>query len=363
MDCLCCIDGGVGPQTDNEFLGSICNLNNGKAKFPAEPGRYIMYVVAGCPFAARPWSVLSFYGIPTDCNSGGLRVVKMFPAAHEDGWFSIAQSEGERGLVEQFPDAKCDDVNDACFPRCSEGRAIHHIWQLYEIAKPGFSGAKSVPLLWDTKKGTAVSNSSLGLAEMIATQLVPTMGTRNLDVKLFPSRIHEKDLYQEHDELVKFVHSNITTTVYKINSTGNGRDHDRLVEAYYNTLEEMQTRIQKNGGYLMGSSMRFVDIVLVISLIRLDLAYQWRFGLGRRSIRENYPVLLKYLTTILNMEGMLGECVLPRDIMALYFMTPKWVNMSAGKTLPLVPEAWEQTCAPGYCERKKGSGGDSTTKE
>jgi hypothetical protein len=32
------------------------------------------------------------------------------------------------------------------------------------------------------------------------------------------------------------------------------------------------------------------DFVLFISLIRFDLAYQWRFGLGRRNVRENYPV-------------------------------------------------------------------------
>ncbi|KAL3794132.1 hypothetical protein HJC23_012839 [Cyclotella cryptica] len=363
MDCLCCVDGGRGPNSDTEFLGSVCNLNNGEAKFPAENGRYVMHVVAGCPFAARPWSVLSFYGIPTTSNTDGVRVVKMFPASHTDGWFFSPISAGEKELVESFPDANCDTLlptpkgcyppNDTCFPPCKDGEGpVHHISQLYEIAKPGFSGVKSVPLLWDTKTHTAVSNSSLGLSEMIATQLVPTMGTRNLDVALYPSRSNEKELYQEHDELVKMLNSRVTTAVYKINATNNGREHDRLVNEYYDTLDELQLRIQKNGGYLMGNTIRFADIILFISLVRLDLAYQWRFGLGRRSIRDDYPGLLKYMTTILNMEGMLGECVLPRDIMALYFMTPKWVALTAGKTLPQVPESWEKVCVDDACERK-----------
>lgn len=42
MDCLCCSDGGRGPTSDTEFLGSVCNLDNGEAKFPAEAGRYVM---------------------------------------------------------------------------------------------------------------------------------------------------------------------------------------------------------------------------------------------------------------------------------------------------------------------------------
>ena len=42
MDCLCCADGGQGPASETEFLGSICTLDGGRAKFPAENGRYVM---------------------------------------------------------------------------------------------------------------------------------------------------------------------------------------------------------------------------------------------------------------------------------------------------------------------------------
>ena len=46
MDCLCCVNdngiAGEGPYSETEFLASICNLDNGRAKFPAEKGRYVM---------------------------------------------------------------------------------------------------------------------------------------------------------------------------------------------------------------------------------------------------------------------------------------------------------------------------------
>jgi putative glutathione S-transferase len=331
MDCLCC--GGTGPQSDQEFLGSVCGLITADgmvAKFPVEPERYTLYVVAGCPFAARPWSVLGFYGL-----EGAIPIVKCFPASHEDGWFFEARSEGEHELVKSFPDAACDkDPLHGC----------HHLEQLYYRANKGFQGVVSVPLLWDSKSDTAVSNSSLGLAEMIATQM-RSMGTRNQDVLLFPSSLDSPEEYKEHDTLVKMIHSNITTAVYRMNATKDGKLHDELVTEYYATLDSLQERLGKNGPFLMGNDIRFADMVLFISLVRLDLSYQWRFGLGRKNIREDYPGLLEYQRRIFDLPGLAGT-VLPRDIMALYFMSHKWVN-NAGRTLPQVPRAWEIAVLPG----------------
>ena len=336
MDCLCCADGGAGPSSDSEFLGSLCRLrsaNGVEAVFPAEAGRYVLYVVAGCPFAARPWACLGFYGL-TDA----IRIIKCFPASYEDGWFLEAQSEGERQLTEAFPDAAVDS--------CPQG--MHHIKQLYEKVNPDFKGAISVPLLWDTVKDTAVSNASLGLAEMIATQMRP-LATKNQEVQLFPSRVDEPKLYKEHDAVVKMLHAHVTTAVYKIHGIMDGRQHDKLVDDYYATLDDLQDRIAKQGPYLMGESIRFADIILFISLIRLDLAYQWRFGLGRKNVREDYPILLTYMKRILALDGV-GDTVLPRDIMALYFLTLKWVQADKGRTLPQVPSAWEERCGVDGCK-------------
>jgi putative glutathione S-transferase len=309
------------------------------AKFPAEAGgRYHLYVVAGCPFAARPWVCASFYGL-TDPTI--MRVVKCFPASYDGGWFFEAKSEGEKELVRAFPGASFD----AC-PQNS-----HHLRQLYDKARPGFKGAISVPLLWDAHGDTAVSNSSLGLAEMICTQMLP-LATRNQHERLFPSRVKEPDVHLEHEKLVRSLHSNVTTAVYRMNETkGDGELHDELVDGYYATLDELQDRIFRTGAYLMGDQIRFADIVLFISLVRLDLAYQWRFGLGRKSVREDYPVLLEYKRRILRRPGV-AETILPRDIMALYFMTKKWTDANSGRTLPQVPAAWEGHCGfSSACEK------------
>ena len=326
MDCLCCSgDGGKNPEDHDEFRGSICHLNEGKAQFPTEASRYVLYVVAGCPFAARPWIVLSFYGL-----QDAIPVIKCFPASYEDGWFFSPQSAGEQELVQSFSDASYHTAD----PYHED---VHHLKQLYEKADANFTGAIAVPLLWDTAKDTAVSNNSLGLAEMLATQM-RSLATRHEDVDLFPTDPTER---LEHKELVQMLHLKVSTAVYKIHAVTDQGRHDEMVNEYYETLDALSLRIQDKGGlYLMGSQLRFADFVLFISLVRLDLAYQWRFGLGRKCIREDYPVLLDYQRRIFNIPGV-AETVLPRDIMALYFMTLKWTQGTAGRTLPQVPVSWQ----------------------
>ena len=323
MDCLCC-DGGAGPSTNQEFLGSLCSIKKADgtpAKFPVEPNRYVLYVIAGCPFAARPWAIQAIYGLP-------IKVVKLFPASYDQGWFFSPTSEGEKELVANFPTAVVD---------ADPLHKSDHLKQLYLKANPSFEGAVSVPLLWDSVKDTAVSNSSLGLAKMLHQQMKP-MATRNKDLELFPA---DEKLGKEHDELVSFIHSTITTSVYKMNSTKNGKTHDELVDEYYANLRDLETRIQQTGGpYLMGDCLRFADVLLWISLLRLDLAYQWRFGLGKYNVREDFPGLQQFVEQIMTVEG-IKETIFPRDIMALYFMTLKWTQNGAGRSLPQVPHSWE----------------------
>ena len=327
MDCLCCVDGGSGPASNADFLGSVCHLQSADgtpAKFPAEADRYVLYVIAGCPFAARPWALQAIYGLP-------IQIVKLFPASYDQGWFWKPTSDGETKLVSLFPDAQVD-----ADPLHEDS---HHLKQLYVKANPEFEGAVSVPLLWDKINDTAVSNSSLGLAQMMEQQM-KSLAVRNKELDLFPTEPDSRQ--QEHTQLVHWIHANITTAVYRINASQDGTQHDQLVMEYYNSLTELQDRIDKHGKWLLeGDQPTFADIVLWISLIRLDLAYQWRFGLGHKNVREDYPRLQTYVQDVMSIEG-IQESVLPRDLMALYFMTKKWNDNDKGRTLPLVPAAWSK---------------------
>ena len=137
---------------------------------------------------------------------------------------------------------------------------------------------------------------------MFVTQLKPHLATRNQHIELYPDSSTEQDLAKEHTELVKWIHSNVTTAVYKIARIRKGELHDEMIENYYNSLSELQDRLLQNDNnndtnqtsswsYLMGEKVRCADILLWISLVRLDLCYQFRFGLGKFSIREGKIIL------------------------------------------------------------------------
>jgi hypothetical protein len=140
---------------------------------------------------------------------------------------------------------------------------VMNIEGLYVKANPNFQGAVSVPLLWDTKTNAVVSNSSLGLAEMIEAQIKPTLVTRNHDMELFPIDEAEK---KEHLNFCKLLHTNVTTALYRMNATKDGAKHDEMVEEYYKALHEMEDRLKhhdENGHpntFLFGPNLRFCDM-------------------------------------------------------------------------------------------------------
>lgn len=73
----------------------------------------------------------------------------------------------------------------------------------------------------------------------------------------------------------------------------------------------------------------------------LDLLASPRLGLSMEIWARAQKCTRKLSWTFL-------KSVLPRDIMALYFMTLKWVTGN-GRTLPQVPESWEEKCKFGAC--------------
>lgn len=110
------------------------------AQFPAEKGRYHLYIGLFCPFAHRANFVRHLKGL-TDFIS--ISIVKPYPKGDANGW------PGWR-----FPDS--DDE----YP----GSTVDHLFgedylhKIYFRADPEYKGRYSVPLLWDTKTGTAVCN-------------------------------------------------------------------------------------------------------------------------------------------------------------------------------------------------------------
>jgi putative glutathione S-transferase len=110
-------------RPDSAFRRKISTDTN--AQFPAETGRYVLYVNYGCPWAHRT--------IITRHLKGLQNVVDLIEVAGKTkgvGWTYASPGPEEDPLY-----------------------GFKSLRELYEKAEPGYAGIISVPVLWDKKSG------------------------------------------------------------------------------------------------------------------------------------------------------------------------------------------------------------------
>ncbi|MEO0999737.1 MAG: glutathione-dependent reductase, partial [Pseudomonadota bacterium] len=133
------------PETaaDGEFRRARTTIRNritadGAGDFPAEPGRYHLYVAWNCPWAHRALLARAILGL-----EDAITVSVALPRRTADGW--VFGAEG---------------YADTLF-----GTAALH--EVYTRTAPGFTGRVTVPLLVDRETGRAVSNESADIVRML----------------------------------------------------------------------------------------------------------------------------------------------------------------------------------------------------
>jgi glutathionyl-hydroquinone reductase len=112
----------------------------GKGGFPAEVGRYHLYVALTCPWASR-----ALIGRRLKNLEDAISVSVVEPALTHQGW-----------RFGDYPGADRDSVNGATY--------LHEV---YTRANPAISGWATVPVLWDKTRGTIVNNESADILRMM----------------------------------------------------------------------------------------------------------------------------------------------------------------------------------------------------
>jgi putative glutathione S-transferase len=113
---------------------------SGEGGFAAEPGRYHLYVSLACPWAHRTLIFRKLKGL-----EGMIGVSVVHWHMGEQGW-----------TFEAAPGATGDTLYGSRF--------LH---ELYTRAVPGCTGRVTVPVLWDRKRETIVSNESSEIIRML----------------------------------------------------------------------------------------------------------------------------------------------------------------------------------------------------
>jgi putative glutathione S-transferase len=112
-------------------------------QFPAESGRYHLYVSLACPWAHRAIITRKLKGLEEAIS---LSVVD--PIRDEKGW-----------AFRDVPGASRDPVND-----------FRYLSEAYLATKRGFEARVTVPVLWDKQECRIVNNESADVIVMRARQ-------------------------------------------------------------------------------------------------------------------------------------------------------------------------------------------------
>ncbi len=230
---------------------------SGEGGFAAERGRYHLYVSYACPWAHRTLILRALKGLEDIVS---LSVVHWFMG--EDGW---TFAEGD-GVVH-------DTVN-----------AKQFLYEVYQAACPDYSGRVTVPVLWDKRRASIVSNESAEIIRMFNSAF-DELGAR-------PADYYPEALREEIDTVNARVYDTLNNGVYKCGFATTQEAYEEAVVPLFETLDWLEQRLS-GSRYLLGDSITEADWRLFTTLVRFDPVYNGHFKCNLARIAD-YPNLSHY---------------------------------------------------------------------
>ncbi|NUU68011.1 glutathione S-transferase family protein [Enterobacteriaceae bacterium BIT-l23] len=262
---------------------------SGRGGFAAEKERYHLYVSLACPWAHRALVMRKLKGLEPF-----IKVSVVHPLMLENGWT----------FGNDFPDATGDTLNGHDF-----------LYQLYLQADPHYSGRVTVPVLWDKKQQTIVSNESSEIIRMFNSAF-DALGARAGDY--YPEALHG-----QIDELNDWIYNSVNNGVYKAGFATSQQAYDEAVGQLFTSLARLE-QILGQHRYLTGNQLTEADIRLWTTLVRFDPVYVTHFKCDRQRISD-YLNLYGFLRDIYQLPGV-AETVNLDHIRHHYFCSHKTIN-------------------------------------
>lgn len=297
--------GGEFKRSESQFRNFITADGSpgptGFGGFKAEAGRYHLYVSLACPWAHRTLIFRQLKGLEQLID---VSVVDYL--MKENGWTFSASEETD------------DFVGDQLM-----GHAFMH--QLYTQADPNYSGRVTVPVLWDRKHNTIVSNESADIIRMFNSAF-NQLGTTAVD--FYPASLHEAI-----DRINERVYHEINNGVYKAGFATTQHAYEGNVQTLFAALDWVEN-ILSSQRYLTGEVLTEADWRLFTTLIRFDAVYVGHFKCNLKRIAD-YPNISAYLRELYQMPGIAATVNL-KHIKKHYYMSHDTINPTA--VVPSGPE-------------------------
>jgi len=278
------VDGSAGPS--------------GSDGFKAEADRYHLYVSLACPWAHRTLIMRAVKKLEAAIP---ISVVSWFMGT--DGW----TFDRDRGSTGDTLDGKA------------------RLAEVYVAAQPRYTGRVTVPVLWDKRRRTIVSNESSEIIRMFNTAFDAFTDVR--------TDYYPVQLRAEIDRLNEGVYENVNNGVYRAGFATTQAAYEQAFEALFAALDDIERRLSRQR-YLVGDEITEADWRLFTTLVRFDAVYFGHFKCNRRRIVD-YPNLSNYVRDLYQAPGV-AQTVDFDHIKRHYYASHRTINPTG--IVPLGPE-------------------------
>jgi putative glutathione S-transferase len=242
-----------------EYLTS-CITEEG-AKFAPEADRYHLFVAYACPWAHRTLMVRALKGLEDTLSVTVVHPIWQKTRPEEDdhkGWI-FGKPDGE-----SFANA---DGRGGPFPASFDGNdpdpfySSKNVREYYERAGDT-EGKYSVPILWDKKLNTIVSNESFEIIRMLSSEFNDF--AQNPDLELYPEELRESI-----DAVNEWVYPYLNNGVYRCGFAQSQHAYDTAITELTEAFDKVDAILQKQR-YIAGDTFTEADIRLFVTLLRFD---------------------------------------------------------------------------------------------
>jgi glutathionyl-hydroquinone reductase len=269
---------------------------SGQGGFPAQAGRYHLYVSLACPWAHRTLIIRRLKGLE---EMVGLSVVHWHMA--EQGW---SFKDGP-GVI-------------------ADPHGANFLHEVYVRSDPDYTGRVVVPVLYDLERDTIVCNESSEILRMFGSAF-DGIGAR-------PGDYTPSALLAEIDAVNARIYDTVNNGVYKAGFATTQAAYEEAVTTLFESLDWLEARLSQQH-FLVGDALTEADIRLFTTLVRFDPVYHGHFKCNLRGITD-YESLWDYTRFLFQQPGF-RETVDFRHIKAHYYQSHPTINPNG--IVPLGP--------------------------
>ena len=239
-----------------------------QGRWPVEPGRYRLVVSLACPWAHRSVIVRRLLGLEDVIS---LAIVD--PIRDERGWRFTLYADGRDPVL-----------------------GIGFLSEAYLRTDPSYDGRVTVPAIIDTRTGEVVTNDYPQITLDFSTEW--TDFHREGAPRLIPPD------RAEMDELIEDIYRDVNNGVYRCGFATSQEAYEAAYDALFARLDVLEEGLADRP-YLLGDTLREVDVRLFTTLVRFDAVYHGHFKCNRQKLVE-FPALWAYARDLYQTPG-IGE--------------------------------------------------------